>query len=246
MKHFISAIVFLLSSAPLAAQDHLLPEESLFTGIYYERALSLLSSRLGRMYGPEAFANVVVLPSFSREYVIVFEKSKADEYKLVCMHTKQSMGSYQYLENLKSGRLTVFDGQVDQTEQEIARIESELPADYIDVEAVIVELHVDENVGRQLYKVWGRMLYETRYPKPESLEPGSRAPFGVGHDGTMHHFSFFHDFQPLSGLTWDYPANGRIAKLVELVSASKEACDATDQNVSRVLSTKLRAFRDND
>lgn len=242
MKRFILALIFLFSSAPVTAQDHLLPEESLFTGIYYERALSLLSSRLGRMHGPDAFANVVVLPTFSREYVILFEKPEAGEYKLVCMHTKQSMGSYQYLESLKSGRLTVFDGQVDRTKQEIAQIESELPADYMDVEAVIVELDIDENVGRQLYEVWGRMLYQTRYPKPESLEPGSRAPFGVGYDGTMYHFSFFHDFQPLSGWTWGYPENGRVAKLVDLVTASKKACDQSDQNVSQVLSAKLRAF----
>lgn len=235
-------IAILALHMPAAAQDHLLPEESLFTGIYHEQALSLLSSRLGRMHGLEAFANAVVLPSFSREYVVVFERTKGDEYKLVCMQTAQSMGGYQQLNQLKSGRLRVSEHGEDTTQKEIAKLEAALPEDHMNVEASVIEIELDQELGQDIYTVWGHMLYETRYPEPDKVTPESRASFGAGLDGTTYHFSFFHNHQPLSGWVWDYPADGRVAKLVALTEAAKEVCELGGENVTTILSEKVAAL----
>ena len=194
------------------------------------------------MHGIEAFANAVVLPSFSREYVILFERTKEDEYQLICMQTEQSMGGYQYLDQLKSGRFKASEDSEDITQKEIAKLEAVLPENYMDVDVDIIEIELDQGLGRSIYTAWGKMLYETRYPEPNTVTPESRASFGVGLDGTTYHFSFFHNHQPLSGWGWDYSKNGRVAKLVSLTEAAKEVCESGGDNVNTVLLEKVTAL----
>jgi hypothetical protein len=227
----------LLLSSTATASDHLLPEESLFTGIYYENAFSLLSSRLDRMHGVNAFANAVVLPSFDQEYVVVFENSD-DDYSIVCMQTERSMAAFQRLDELKAGTLRYSTPK--ETDDAIAQLKARLPENYLDVEAKIIEIEIDQELGRRLYTAWGKMLYETRYPAPDVLTRGSSASFAPGLDGTTYHFSFFHGGTPLSGWVWDYPSNGRVEKFIAITTAAKAACESKDPSAISVLSEKVQ------
>ena len=102
------------------AEDHLLPEASHFTDPYWEQYHALYAKRLGRMRGLDAFANVVVFPSFSREYTIVLEEID-DVYQFVCMRTKQQIVGYQLLEMMKSGRWNESNSEGESvTDQRIA------------------------------------------------------------------------------------------------------------------------------
>lgn len=237
MKKLTLYLGSLLLVSPATAGDHLLPEESLFTGIYYEKAYSLLSSRLGRLHSSHAFANAVILPSFSREYAIVFEKV-GDNYALVCMQTKQPMSAYQRLAELKDG--TFRYGSPEDTEKAIAQLETELPENYMDVEAEVTEIELSGDLGRELYSAWGKMLYGTRYPPTGELTPESYATFSPGHDGTTYHFSFFHGGTPLSGWIWDYNSNGRVAKLIAVVASAKDACESNEVSTNSEFAEKVR------
>ena len=237
MKKLIVLSIILMQSSLANAFDHLLPEQSIFTGIYYEKTFSMLSLRLGRMHGRDAFANVVVLPSFSRSYVVSFENYDAG-YKLICMQTMQPMVAYQRLAELKAGTFRYSNDK--ETENVIAQLEAELPENYMDVEAEVIEIELDEVLGRKIYDAWGEMLYETRYPFPGALTTDSHAKFDPGNDGTTYHFSFFHDHTPLSGWVWDYSPDGRVAKLVAVVDAAKGVCESKDANVKLALSQSVK------
>lgn len=188
------------------------------------------------MSGRYAFAHAVVIPAFSREYVIAFEKEDS-KYTLVCIRTKISLYAYQHLEEIKNDTLTFRD--LEEQKQTIAELEATLPDDIMDVEAEVVEITLDETLGRKLHKAWGAMLYKTRYPEPESLEPGSHATFGPGFDGVYYHFSFFHGVEPLSGWVWDYKRDGLVGKLVAITEAAKESCDSEDKD-TRAFAEKVR------
>ncbi len=225
MRKILFVALALFSVAPVTANDHLLPEESIFAGTFGKEGLSYLAQRLGRMHDTHTFANAVVLPSFSKDYVVSFEK-RADNYLLVCMQTKISMGAYRQLEWLKNG--TFQYSTEEETQKAISELEARLPANFMDVEAEVIEIELAPVLGRKLYSAWGQVLYDTRYPAPGEITPETHANFGPGYDGTYFHFSFFHNYTPLSGWIWDYPPGGRVAKLVTVVTSAKAACEANN------------------
>ena len=112
------------------------------------------------------------------------------------------------------------------------KIEAALPEDIWDVEAIIQEIEIDETLGRALYAVWGRMLYDTRYPVIEEITPESSASFEPGYDGTYYHFSFFHRRMPLSGWIWDYAPDSKTGRFVAIVETMKAACDGESESNS--------------
>lgn len=191
------------------------------------------------MHDIHTFANVVVLPSFSRDYVVSFE-NREDDYLLVCMQTKISMGAYRELEWLETGVLQYPTEE--KTQKEIAELKARLPTNIMDVEAEVVEIEIDPLIGRKLYSTWGRMLYDTHYPEPSEITPESHATFGPGYDGTYFHFSFFHNHTPLSGWIWDYPPEGRVAKLVAVTTSAKAACEANSESAMQQFTNSVETL----
>ncbi|MEM8987817.1 MAG: hypothetical protein AAGC95_13960 [Pseudomonadota bacterium] len=208
-------------SAPASASDHLIPEASVFTQNYHAPTYSLYAKRLSRMSGINVFGNVFVAPAFENAFTVHFEEEE-DEYTLVCMELEIGLYAYQLLAEMRAG--TVKYETKEETLQQIDELEQNLPADVMDVEAKVIEVPLPSELGTELTRTWGQMLYQTRYPETDLAEEGY-ASFTPGEDGTYHHFSFFHGSMPLSGWIWDYPPNGRVAKLVEIVRVAKSTCN---------------------
>lgn len=98
MKIFIILIMFLISNSSFAA-DHLVPEESQFTGIflpqYYGKVLEVYSETNDE----NVIARTIVFPSFSPEYALAIKKED-DKYVVVHLQTKNQVWSgYNETEN---------------------------------------------------------------------------------------------------------------------------------------------------
>ena len=180
--------------------------------------------------------NVFVAPAFGNAFTVHFEEEE-DEYTLVCMELEIGLYAYQLLVEMKAG---AFEYETkEETLQQIDELERNLPADIMDVEATVIEVPLPSELGTELKRAWGQMLYETRYPETDLAEQGY-ASFTPGEDGTYHHFSFFHGSTPLSGWIWDYPLNGRVAKLVEIVRVAKSTCNNDEVRDLSALASSIR------
>lgn len=209
------------------AADHLIPEASIFTTDYLAPTKSRYAERLGRMSGLDSFGNVFVAPSFENVFTVHLEETD-DEYRLVCMELDKGLFAYQLLEEAKAGRFTF--GSEEKTQKRIEELEAYLPDDLMDVEATVIEVPLSQELGASLKRVWGEMLYATRYPETD-LTKENYASFSPGYDGTYYHFSFFHNHTPLSGWVWDYPPDGNVAKLVDIVNSAKSTCKDNDHDL---------------
>ena len=232
MRIMLMALALLTAvqtGAKAAAEDHLIPEASMFTNLFFEKTWSLMAQRLGRMSDLKAFAHAVVFPPFSQEYVIVFEED-AGKYSLVCMQLETPLFAYQMLEMIENGTFIYSDPE--QKNAEITKLKRTLPENVNDVEAKITEIPLDEDLGKLLYVVWGQMLYQTRYPIPEVISPNSWPSFTPGEDGTYYHFSFFQNYTPLSGWTWGYIRGGLVDKFIDVTETANATCDSGNTDTS--------------
>lgn len=179
----------------------------------------------------------IVQRSFDTEYAVGLRQDGA-RYEIFALRPSRQVWAYQAIKLYRSGRAGVMildDPKRDKgrkggrgaelidsgpelrdgTDDEVARLEKDLPADPADLPLARCAVPVDDAAAAGVTAAWRSMLEAVR--PDEDLMPGI--------DGTSYLFSMEADGRALAGETWTPRPGTRPAKLASLAEAMREYCE---------------------
>ncbi len=241
MKQLAPLLALLLPLTASATDEHLVPEDSVFSEGAYEdydldRYYHSVMSVLKDAYAQETFARVIVLPSFWNEYAIAVSR-KGGQYKIIHLTTDTSLYGFDALKDYKDGKVQITDGEGNSIlDEEIAELEAKLPASIDDVVVEKCEIEIDEGLGDVLHTLWSEMLFRTRYADQRPVSTDGDDTILIRADGINYHFSFDGGIDRLTGQIWSPDEGSVTGKFVDITDAMRKACLSKDNG-------KLRGLR---
>jgi hypothetical protein len=234
MRKILILYVAALFGFSLAAQaeTHLIPEDSIYSPMmdYQPGYIRLEMHVFAPAFADGVRARVIVEPSFSDEFAVgVIEKDGA--YGLFYYVAPQHLWDYSVLELMKRGEITSAKDGKSTTADDIAKLQSSLPADPNLIKLTQCEIPVQPQLAQSLIGVWRTLLLRTHYDENVQL----------GLDGETYHFSMHDGYQDLSGKVWSPPDATDIGMLVSVIYGVKKACGTTD---SRLLNDLQKSIID--
>jgi hypothetical protein len=122
---------------------------------------------------------------------------------------------------MKRGEITSAKDGKSTTADEIAKLQSSLPADPSLIKLTQCEIPLQPPLARSLIEVWRTLLLQTHYDENVQL----------GLDGETYHFSMHDKYQELSGKVWSPSDDTDIGMLVSVIYGVKKACGTTDSRL---------------
>jgi hypothetical protein len=201
------------------AQDHLEPENGIFSGDvtlsdYYGNVRRVFSSA----YAPGGTLCVVILPSFSPESVVGIRESERGLEAFVITPSCH-IWNLELLQDYESGRITEIDKdgrKISLAQNEsYQKLKQRTPGDVSKITVATVAKPLPEPLAEQvaladrIKAVWKKALLDTRYAKERH----------GGNDGTDYYFSMrIEDRGIVSGQIWSPNEHTRMGDLINLVS----------------------------
>lgn len=231
----------LLLTPQASAQDHLKPEDSIFSKFtprdgyygshqYYSDVLTVLSES----YDRNVTARAIVLPSFQYEFAVALKK-EGGRYSVIHLEPEYHVWNFELLRLYEADEVRSYDHDgVEKTDANIEDLKSGMPASLDDVKVKRCELALPNDLGDAITDLWISILRQTRYIEKDTS----------GFDGVTYHFSAPAEFQTLSGKVWSPDKNTNMGKLIEIVAELKAAClnkDASQFTKISGLTTELAA-----
>ena len=231
MKLRIFLLCAFLNLSSVNADEHLIPEESEFTHLDrydFDPYYANVKSAFKNAYDRNIFARLIVIPSFTPEYALAVAKED-ETYKIIHFSPSHHIWA---IESMRSYRN-------DETIDELA---SSFPESVEDVTVETCELNIPTKLGENLYKLWGEMLYRTRYIDQRPIDSGEDSTMTFGLDGTTYHFAFEHQQQVLNGKIWSPDEESPTGQFVEITNLMKRACLNSDLTAIEVMKNKIYAL----
>jgi len=259
MLRLILIALLLVQSAEARPRydEHLLPENSIYTDINFR--LALFGGKPGKdfehyvdyeenvarvlhdVFAFDVVARVIAYPSFEPEFATALEL-KEGKYKILHLEPSVQLLHYEELEILREN--SDSDSQNEELLEYLQFLEFEqieLPETRENVKVSQCEIPISNALGIKLYSLWGEMLFRTRYPNLPEATPETKPAFiNSGIDGTRYHFSFEYPGFTLAGNIWQPRATSITGKFVRISTLMKEACRAeNNENVLTELERRV-------
>jgi hypothetical protein len=203
-RHFLILAAALLANPAVAQprwqpEDHLEPDGSILGGTAFSSDYDTLVRDLLRdAYALRVEVRMVALPSFSPEYAVGLRSFKTygwgAPYRIFVLTPKAQIWTYSSIAMLKSGQIKTGtwgsgnqDSRQDLQKKEIARPETQVPANPRDLKIDRCDISLSEVLGDRIVEVWRKMVQATRYP----------AQYSAVLDGVGYHFAMV---SPKAGL----------------------------------------------
>ncbi|WDI32126.1 hypothetical protein PUV54_02835 [Hyphococcus flavus] len=236
----ITLIALLLAQSDAARpfyDEHLLPEESIFTDrdfrlsafggpfsldfehyMHYEEHVARVLHDAFRF---EIVARVLAYPSFKSEFAIALEL-KDEKYRILLFEPSVQLRHFDELEIMQekaeTEELASYQKYLD--DQNI-----ELPETREQVEISQCEISISNELGAKLYSLWSEMLFRTRYPDLRPASPDAEpALLDLAIDGTSYHFSFEYPGFTLAGRIHSPREDSTTGRFVDITETMKSAC----------------------
>lgn len=209
--HLIAGSLLVVLALPAAAQDHLNPDTSVFT----DPDSHLLKCRhvFAAAFDPEVTVRMLVIPSFSKEYVVAIHED-GERAQAFVLEPSSSIWDTELLELYKKGEIgpsLTSDGKeipLDQDQSYIA-LKKRAPEDYRAIKAVRRARPLPQAVADGIEKLWKVMLLDVRHSDKED-----------GLDGVTYHFSMWVNRRgDLSGHAWEPKPESKTGQLARLAEA---------------------------
>lgn len=222
----ISLIIACICSGA-GAQDHLVPEDSVFTAPYvfeFEAYYADVVSAFEDVYDRDVFARMIVLPSFTPEYAVAVARD-GDVFAILHVQPNHHIWDFHLLESYKSGDIRSYDLEGNPTTQEvIAELEEMLPESVDALTVEKCEIAITKELAETLYSLWAEMLFRTRYVDYRPVSLDGDETFTIGADGVTYHFGFEYGADTLTGKVWSPDEGTQTARFVEVAETMKTAC----------------------
>lgn len=246
LRLILIAVLFVQSAAARPYFDeHLLPEDSVFTDIdfrlsvfdgpfsldfeHYMRYEENVARVLRDAFRFEVVARVIAYPSFEPEFSIALEL-KEGKYRILYLAPAVQLLHFEELEIMKEKPNSDFQREeLDRYLRYLDDLKIKLPKTREEVEVSKCDISISNELGVKLYSLWSEMLFRTRYPDLRPAKPDAKAaPLDLAVDGTSYHFSFEYPGFTLAGKIHSPRAESNTGKLVAIAELMKEACQAED------------------
>jgi hypothetical protein len=147
----IAAEVAVPTVQPVVAEDHLNPEDSIYSGIVsvapgYDRALF---ASFEDAFREDVVVRAIVEPSFQTEFAVGLKKT-GEAYRVFYQEVSEQLWQYSVLDMMKKGEISSSQNGKSTTADEIAKLEKSLPADPKDVKVNRCERGIDPSVGSEI------------------------------------------------------------------------------------------------
>jgi hypothetical protein len=177
-------------------------------------------------YGADVQLRALVMPSFETEYLVGLRRTNRGYEIFALRPVRQQVWVYQLIKAYRSGRAGVMNVDIadpksvprDDTADEIARLEKDLPADPADLPLNRCSVPVEARLAADLTKAWRNMLEAVR----------SDEDLMAGVDGTSYVFSMEFEGRALAGETWTPSEGTAPAKLALLADTMRRYCETRD------------------
>lgn len=232
MRKLVILCIAALFGFPSGAQaeTHLIPEISIYspTMDYQPGYMHLEMHVFAPAFTNGVRARVIVEPSFSEEFAVGIREQEGT-YRFFYYTAPQHLWDYAVLELMKRGEITSSKDGKPTTADEIAKLQSSLPADPNSIKLTQCEIPVQPQLAQSLIGIWRTLLLQTHYD--ENAESGL--------DGDTFHFSMHDRDRDLAGQVWSPPDDTNIGKLVAIVYSVRKACGTTDSKLLNDLQTSI-------
>lgn len=225
MKNLLICTLCFLLMGFSEYDDHLRPEESAlsdpgarFLHEYYLNVAQVLKPQPNEKIN----AHVVVLPSFSPEYLVGIKQLDHD-YQIFSIEPEISIWQFSYIDDFRKNPDKFDSYDIPAHIEALEKKSQQIPLSYDDIRVVRCTVNIPKTVAENLLRVWQSMLLEVRFP------PKGRPVL----DGVRYHFSMRDkdSFQTLSGKTHSPAQNTKVGKLVALTDKMKKICDDQDLSI---------------
>jgi hypothetical protein len=228
-----------LLGATAVADEHLVPERSVFADRFLLEYDTMVVSTLEEAFTRDVRVRAIVQPSFQPEYAVGI-KQRENGYRVFCLRPEIQLWAYETLKMMKAGSIrnlgSIIGPRTDgasETRAEIEKLEASLPANFRDVKIKSGDVEIASDLAHLLVAIWETMLRQTRYDKAARL----------GFDGVFYHFSMRSDYQDLAGYVWSPPPASTTGLLVEVVETMRLVCDIDVSNIGDQLRAQADALR---
>ncbi|MEM6852180.1 MAG: hypothetical protein AAF527_10650 [Pseudomonadota bacterium] len=195
-----------------------------------------VASVLKDLYVQNAFANVLVIPSFEPEYGLALLR-RDNKATLLRLEAGAHLWSFEYLDAYRSGEEKEMRDGEDQTQKAIEELEANLPASRAETPIERCELALPDDLSERLFILWGEMLFRTRHVDRRPVKRDMKPP-RPGLDGTTYHFTFtfgvdqvgdyFMGGDRLAGWTWSPSPDSTTGRFVAITELLEAACASKD------------------
>lgn len=223
VKYFAAFSLSLsLLASSVFAEDYLAPLPSIlggdeFLGNYDMRLQAVFKDAYDRTVN----IRMLAVPSFSPEYAVgLLSKSdprRGPPYRIFTLSPTAQIWTYETIDMIKRGdeKIITRDGK-DGAEQEVARLQSLVPADVKDLKIKRCESDIADDLGRRIIEVWRKMLLRTRYIEKDT----------VGLDGETYYFGINSTSSGyMSGQVWSPDRDSTTGNLVALAETMRDVCN---------------------
>lgn len=217
-------LAFLL---PADAQDHLIPEASIFSGEsprdYYRLAIHVFTD----VYALDVDVRAIILPQDEFEYAVGVGAGE-DGYEILHLRSPFSLLYYDTVRVMKDSL-----GQDEIAQLEAALLEAGIPTDWRTIAPEVCRLSISPVLGKRLEAVWYAVLQGTRYPTTKSR--ASRRP------PTEFHFSVGRRFG-MAGYTSSPSGPNKPTRLVRIAEQMRTACLTREPEQLAELDSRVSAL----
>jgi len=219
------ALPILILSAIAHASDHLEPEDSPFSEVYFPEYMGLVLEYLDAGYDENIKVRLIAMPSFSPEYTVGIKRADK-KYSIFYEAPVIQLWEYQMLIQMDEREVLARDSQGDTVKDaELEELRKKLPKNPMNIPRKQCEREIPRVLAKEIQFIWQEMLYDTRYNREG----------GYGRDGVNYHFSAPVDGRVLAGKIWSPEQNHRTGKLVEVSDLMMEYCLDTQRNASKLI-----------
>jgi hypothetical protein len=209
--HVIAVSLLVVLAVPARAQDHLIPD----TDAFADPDSHLLKCRhvFAAAFKPEVTLRALVIPAFSKEYVVGMHVGDAAAEAFV-PEPSSSIWDTELLEMYKKGEIgptLTPEGKVIplDRDQEYITLKKRTPEDYRAIKAVRRARRLPKGVADGIKTLWKAMLLGVRHSEKED-----------GLDGVSYHFStWIRGRGDLSGHVWSPEPESKTGQLARLAEA---------------------------
>lgn len=224
LRNLAGCVIAAALATTADAQDHLEPEDSIYTSWYdheFDQYESIVVSKFKDSFDHGYIARAIVIPSFEPEWAVAIQQQE-ETFSFLYLKPEMHLWLFEVLKDYETGRITSRDREGnDTTQKDIRELRDQLtvPLDKVKVERC--ELPVDAPTGMQLSMLWRTALRQTRFPDKRR----------IGFDGVTYHFSGNFDQGAMAGKIWRPDKGSSMGKLILIIDQLRAACVAKDASI---------------
>lgn len=235
LRNLAGCVIAAALASTADAQDHLEPEDSIYTRWYdqeFDRYESIVVSKFKDSFDHGYIARTIVIPSFEPEWAVAIRQQE-EKFSVLYLKPETHLWLFEVLKDYEAGRITSRDREGNDTTQKDIRELRDLtnvPLDKVKVERC--KLPVDAPTGMQLLTLWKTALHQSRFPDKRRL----------GLDGVTYHFSGNFDQGAMAGKIWGPDKDSPMGKLIPIIDQLRAACVAKDASILEDVHSRAEAL----